>query len=545
NNVGNSEHVPREKQPWKYDKENKLQPRALESNGSILYYPVWTKGGYCDNDPFGRPDDDIKLYETVEECCEIATGSDPPDIISPLMKPSNQPSARDFSVEVISTGKEGCPCIDESDVLASLVERSCTTSDGNIGVLGHEGPCVGYSYGSGGCLRHDLIHDPICKLTDSGEADIPNYCFRPWCFVDVTTCKQSSSDRAIRSKYFPRELGTDLFYSYSTCDSTAEDWLIRYQRLTALAGASITTIVPAYTVPLMYKRNPSGDILTSSGSEYYDSSVPFEGVFMIYLEKLMGIADDNFEVTYTFGSQAGRRLHPSSKYTAAIQDIQDGLADLAIGRFWITAERLKMTSFTVPLYYDKTVLTVWVLVITLITATALLSVWFTRYGKKFRQAGRPERQKKGAYARLALDEFLHKGMFFCSAGVGQDEDATLPQKLLMFGFSFFILIVVSAYVANLAAFLTRPVAFDGTIEMVQQSGMRLCAHPALKTEFEIAWPTVNFVFSKSSYVGMLDDYAAGKCDVLAVGEMDIITDVERTSWFCERDLVLTDSLIIE
>ena len=34
---------------------------------------------------------------------------------------------------------------------------------------------------------------------------------------------------------------------------------------------------------------------------------------------------------------------------AAIQDIEDGLADMAVGPFWISGERLLMTSFTVPL----------------------------------------------------------------------------------------------------------------------------------------------------------------------------------------------------
>jgi len=33
--------------------------------------------------------------------------------------------------------------------------------------------------------------------------------------------------------------------------------------------------------------------------------------------------------------------------------------------------------------------------------------------------------------------------FFCSASVDQDAEASLPHKLLMFGFAFFILIVVS------------------------------------------------------------------------------------------------------
>jgi hypothetical protein len=34
-----------------------------------------------------------------------------------------------------------------------------------------------------------------------------------------------SEERIFRSGYFDFDSGVDLFYSYSTCNSTAEDWL--------------------------------------------------------------------------------------------------------------------------------------------------------------------------------------------------------------------------------------------------------------------------------------------------------------------------------
>ena len=53
---------------------------------------------------------------------------------------------------------------------------------------------------------------------------------------------------------------------------------------------------------------------------------------------------------------------------------------------------------------------VWLVIILLIGVTALASVWFTWHGKRsLRQKKRRERYKKGAYARLAVDEFLQKG----------------------------------------------------------------------------------------------------------------------------------------
>ena len=86
-----------------------------------------------------------------------------------------------------------------------------------------------------------------------------------------------------------------------------------------------------------------------------------------------------------------------------------------------------------------------------------------------------------------------------SAGVDQDEHASLPNKLLLFGFGFFILIAVSAYVANLAAFLTLSTTESvNTMNGAVAAGMKICAHPALKAELEVAWPDAKFYFNEQA-----------------------------------------------
>jgi len=54
-------------------------------------------------------------------------------------------------------------------------------------------------------------------------------------------------------------------------------------------------------------------------------------------------------MTYTFGSASSRLLHPTSSFTAVVQDVKDGLVDMGVGPYWVTGERLKMASFTVPI----------------------------------------------------------------------------------------------------------------------------------------------------------------------------------------------------
>lgn len=75
--------------------------------------------------------------------------------------------------------------------------------------------------------------------------------------------------------------------------------------------------------------------------------------------------------------------------------------------------------------------------------------------------------------------------------------------------------------------------------------MKVCAHPALSTELKVAWPTVRFVFNDNDYYGMLDAYARGECDVLAVSETDVTSAEDVLTAFCKSGIVLTESLVIE
>ena len=44
---------------------------------------------------------------------------------------------------------------------------------------------------------------------------------------------------------------------------------------------------------------------------------------------------------------------------------------------------------------------------------------------------------------------------------------------------------------------------------------------------------------------LTEDYDSGKCDVLAVGDIDMFSNLEIGNELCKRNLVATTSLIIE
>jgi len=391
----------------------------------------------------------------------------------------------------------------------------------------------------------------------------------------------SPDQRAYRSSFVtPAEDSVDIFWSYTVCD-TLGDWGPTNVQKETLGGATILVTTPQhYFYPYNYKRNELGEVLSEPGEEYWNNSIPFEGAMVEYLDQLQTLAKGDFNVEWTFGSKSSMLIHPNSPYTASVQDVQDGLVDMALGPIWVTGERLRMSTYTVPLYYSPQLLMVpapgkanvlwtqtskvlapfemgaWVMIVLVIALTAILSTWFSgEFGRRlrnaqrsFRTVGRSESTPRlGCFiwGRLVTDEALRMGTYFASAGIEQDTGASLPAKLLLFGFASFTLVVVSAYVANLAAFLTRDVKqYVGTIEAATKKEWKICALPWTKDELVRVYPDTRWVFTSagtSSYDALLNELDAGKCKAIVDG----FPNLDLRNKLCERKLVITRSVVME
>ena len=455
---------------------------------------------------------------------------------------------------------------------------------------------------------------------------MPPYCFQSFCYVDGNSCRKNSEEDIYKSSYFPQH---DVFYSYTTCNSTNYFWE-QYVESSATnasvaGGVNISAAVPVLYNPVLLKQLSDGTLVWRQTDDddayYFDDSIPFGGIYIDYVNSLVNISNGDIQkMKFTHTSRASLKEYPTSSFTAAVRDVKNGLVDMAVGPFWITGERLRMTSFTVPIsklmhdyeiviimcafgqlilftmaalfklhffqlplpVYDKTVLVIprpgtnynlgyevqkvlepftyglCLVVLAVIIVASLLSVWFTdremaakkRYGLQSSQTKKPKKKRKAAYFRLILDAFLEKGMFFFSAGIEQDMGASLPHKVLMFGFGFFILIAVSAYVANLAAILTQSGLEKsvGSMKEVIDRGIPICGHQALEEEIRNKWPKANWLFPSNDsglFEGMLEAYANGECKVLAIGREDMIMDMDLISKMCELNLVFTDVLVTE
>ena len=252
------------------------------------------------------------------------------------------------------------------------------------------------------------------------------------------------------------------FYSYTSCGSTWEPWDSYTQKTDD--GITLISAIPDYHYPYLFKRDANENPLMFEDGEYLFDTEP-EGVLVEYIDQLQELSKNDFKITFTYGSR-GSKLEHGSGYTGAIQDIHNGLVDMAVGDFWITGQRLRLAGYTVPITHDRTVLVikdpgeedtslqeqvrrvldpftavsqcvfsfysqsypiwgnggfshlnmspasllfqgVWMVILLIIAIAALLSVWYSDH--KFRQTKKSNRFKKSFYARMYIDEFLTKG----------------------------------------------------------------------------------------------------------------------------------------
>ena len=250
-------------------------------------------------------------------------------------------------------GSIGCPCIDASGVLASLYAASnamasiCSNSEIFFPDRSGKALCYPRSYGSSTCLPHDnFIGACAGHFTESAR-----FCTQSWCYIDAETCKSSKHLMQL-SDNFPT---AGLMYSYSTCNSSAAPWNT-WKTTSILTGKSIVSTVPGLEFPAHFKVDNDGhSIVQYAGDAYYDAGVPWTGAVPDYLNTIAELSDmDGFNFTWRSGG--GTAAQPTSSYTAAVQDVKSGVAEMGVALFWITTARLEMTPFTTPLYIDQVLL---------------------------------------------------------------------------------------------------------------------------------------------------------------------------------------------
>jgi len=490
-------------------------------------------------------------------------------------------------------GKTSCPCIDATRVLSPIANCGGEYGLTPVGVtINRHGRtiCVPLNYGTS-CQNHDLTNDPKCFGGDDhlyasknvsdvpGQADLlPDYCKEQWCYVDKTQCK-NSSELLYRSDSFSK---SNLFYSYSTCNSTAHSWR-SFQTTQSIEDKLVQVTIPELWYPAIYKETEDKNMTPSSSIALYrNDSIPWKGLVIDYLNAIGKMSNTTFNFTHRSG---GADKISTNTYTAAVYDVQVGISGMAASLFWVTSERLRMTAFSTPLMSDKTFLWVgsgkrskassegfidyagklakpfdkdlWILICFMVILVSITAVCFSSdagtfgvWSKRFNSdawRNTSMYHKFLTMMKVLLDSFLAHATLFFTGSTDVNLNGLLSQRIFMTGFSFIVLIVISSYTANLASFLTISSA-NGLIQSIDEAG-RICAHPVLREDLEISYPNADFYFNDEPgsdlYLGMVESYKNGKCDVMAISTLDAYNRLDLMGSLCELDIVVTNILLTE
>ncbi len=426
------------------------------------------------------------------------------------------------------TGDPECPCLNIT-IPSHLICKN-----------GADIPyCYPKDYGAT-CKSHDENYDALCRNDNNTLVKAP-MCSLKWCYVDEKKCFQSSI-RYIRDDFGPFE---NKFMSFRTCGDIHPrlNYLLAEREKLLLSTITVDVIVPGSEYPFNYLETDSGDIVPFGETYDYLKSATFKGAYIDYLEEIrkeIGVKRINIMARpYNVSKRLG-----ASMYTAAVYDIRDNMFDVGMSNFWVTAERLNMVSFSVPIYSSELYLyelheqpqtnlslsltntflpftsALCVLTVGVVFLVGLLPRFFRTSRDEiedYKNVFENDTWKQASFSRrciifirLFIDP-LFQTFVDCFGGSTEvhTSPSTLTQKIVTTGFAFFILIVQASYTANLASFLSK-----------KQGNFMKSVKEAIKAKKRICVPLVLMEAIKAKYPGH------GNNTFVPVGDPVLQTSIE-------------------
>ena len=130
--------------------------------------------------------------------------------------------------------------------------------------------------------------------------------------------------------------------------------------------------------------------------------------------------------------------------------------------------------------------------------------------------------------------------------VSYNVESSAAQKFINFGFAVFVFVVVTAYTANLTAFLTLSGTskYLSSMEEALSNNLPLCAPIGVKGDLTDLYPDANWVFGGTS-AELVKLYDEGKCHAIVQGWVDVRGNAYEHQLFCDRNLVRVGVPIME
>ncbi|KAL1525291.1 hypothetical protein AB1Y20_020153 [Prymnesium parvum] len=446
-------------------------------------------------------------------------------------------------------------------------------------------------YGLARCHVWDDALPPFCN----GAPPRPAFCATPWCFIDPARCRATKTPiwKAHLLQPLPLYYSYETCVQNGSLQSllqarVAEEQWVSYTVLTPLVGVTLTVGFAALWWPSHFKRDELGAEVSYGHPRYEEiytnDSIPWEGVSVEFFGALLDEANRlglNVSAVHTYVSGAARHRH-ANPWTAAVDDVGTGLLDVSPGELWPTPDRLKLAPFTLPYKESEFWLFVprpddesasvsafshlsrcflpfteglWGAIIAATLCVGLLHAYLAMRvepnsgggsevnGGKERSWSRRLRSSLrtrsggcgdggGASEQLWTCTAQAAGELL-SGGVGLDVEQIVSAggRLLYLGWGFFVLLVISSYTANLAAFLTQEGQQNGypsTIEELRRKGDAICLNEVMMPLATARYPGVHFVGSISEETIVNEGCRGGQCGAVLLDGADIEEAPETT-----------------
>ena len=228
-----------------------------------------------------------------------------------------------------------CPCL--TAATWPILGTDANGNPANRVLVGGQVRAYPAAYGIGSCAAHDRGLAPFCD-----GANPAAFCAEPWCYVDPTTCRDSTVRFAESTLLLDGE--NRAFYSYATCGGDHTSWESHIMAST-LSGRTLRAAVAVpYYYPDHYVETADGEPVRDAASyASLPAGAAAKGLWVDLYSEMARRA--NFTLAWQPVSGGSKGQH-SSSFTACTQDVADGIADLCVGDYWTTQERLSMTTFT-------------------------------------------------------------------------------------------------------------------------------------------------------------------------------------------------------
>ena len=419
---------------------------------------------------------------------------------------------------------DDCPCIDPWENYTNPDgDDECLTNRDSNGIV-QSPPCYNRStYGVDKCGLWDKGLGPC------SQAEPDTYCVSAFCYVDTNNCQRPYNIE--RGSLLARSLGyisgpTDhLAYSYETC-GYLDRFSTNQQAANELAGRTLRVSFPL-----------PGSVGTFFS--YYDEpDSEYRGAVHSFMN---GVLDElGVELQVVNLSKQSLERFPTTSFTACVHDVALGNTDFCISDFWITPQRRLMTTFTeqfeedlfylyVPANGDDDIpfseilanpfrpfhRDVWLLIVAFLFFTAFCYLLLEFHNSD-----------DFVDHDNIVSKFYHSS-YQAFQSYASASSIHVPKrkstKMLLVGFGFFVLVMVSSYTAELASFFIRDdagVAID-SLEAGLASGYKICGYTAVRVDFLDTYPTAESAYVEVGTGGeAMEKLESGECNMVMLAIED-------------------------